>query len=162
MGAAGRSCIMTGELTDRIEMADNDEPSLDDLFEMLDRMPVPEGFKAEIVEGGIFMSPQRWAHFQIIRKVLRQLEHRFGEDSAIGSDVRIDFPGYLNGFCPDLVKLADGAELDEKGHCSYRDIEFVLEVISRGTGMNDYGAKKEVYAKAGVPIYLIVDPYAAK
>ncbi len=46
-------------LTDRTEMAERHEPSLDDLFERLERMPVPEGCKTEIVEGTVFMSPLR-------------------------------------------------------------------------------------------------------
>jgi Uma2 family endonuclease len=157
--AAGRSGTVTIELTDRIEMADSGELSLDEMFELLERMPVPEGFKAEIVEGTICMSPQRMTHWKIIRKVLRQLEDHFGDDVEIASDVRIDFPGYLNGFAPDLAKLAEGAVPDKDGHWSHRDVQFVLEVISRGTGDNDYGKKKQAYAAAGVPVYLIVDPY---
>ncbi|MGP3948370.1 Uma2 family endonuclease [Streptomyces sp. 7N604] len=152
---------MTIELIDRIEveMAESGEPSLDKMFEQLERMPVPEGFKAEIVEGIAYRAPQRTTHWDIIRRVLRQLEDRFGEDAKITSDVRIDFPGYLNGFCPDLTKLAEGAEPDEDGQWSYRDVEFVLEVVSRGTRANAYGTKKATYATAGVPVYLIADPY---
>lgn len=40
-----------------------------------------------------------------------------------------------------------------------QDIEFVAEVISRSTAADDYGSKKAAYALAGVPVYLIVDPY---
>ncbi|MCW2868835.1 MAG: hypothetical protein JWL99_155 [Streptomyces oryziradicis] len=47
---------MTIELTDRIEMAESDELTLDDLFEMLERMPVPEGYKVEIVEGTVYVA----------------------------------------------------------------------------------------------------------
>lgn len=32
-------------------------------------------------------------------------------------------------------------------------------MISRSTAANDYGSKKATYALAGVPVYLIVDPY---
>lgn len=58
---------MTVVATDRIEMAEeNDERILDELFESLERMPTPEGFKVEIVEGAIHMSPQRDTHWEII------------------------------------------------------------------------------------------------
>ncbi|MER7793721.1 Uma2 family endonuclease [Streptomyces sp. NPDC097640] len=150
---------MTVELTERIEMAESGKARLDDMFELLERMPVPEGYKVEIVEGVIHMSPQRRTHWKIIRRVMQQLEDRFGRDADIDVDVRIDFPGYLNGFCPDLAKIAEGAVPDERGNMSYRDVEFVLEVISRGTGRNDYGPKRDTYAVAGVPVYLIADPY---
>lgn len=32
-------------------------------------------------------------------------------------------------------------------------------MISRDTAANDYGSKKATYATAGVPVYLVVDPY---
>ncbi|GGX19341.1 hypothetical protein GCM10010297_46030 [Streptomyces malachitofuscus] len=35
-------------------------------------------------------------------------------------------------------------------------------MISRETSGNDYGPKKATYAAAGVPVYLIVDPYTAE
>jgi Uma2 family endonuclease len=153
---------MTVDLTDRIAMADSGEPSLDEKFEMLERWPVPEGYKAEIVEGAVVMSPQRSTHWQIIEDLLFQVKDHFGRRSKTMVDVRIDFPGYQNGFAPDLVKLADAAQQNDKGLWQYRDIEFVAEVISRDTAHNDYGRKLLAYAKAAVPVYLIVDPYTAK
>lgn len=76
--------------------------------------------------------------------------------------MRIDFPGHLNGFACDLVALAEEAIKDARGHLRYEDLELVVEVISQGTGANDYGPKKQVYAAAEVPVYLIVDPYQGK
>jgi hypothetical protein len=49
-------------MTDRTEMTEPDELTLDKLFERLERMPVPEGYKVEIVEGSVHISPQRWTH----------------------------------------------------------------------------------------------------
>ena len=61
-------------LDDRIEMAEhNGELTLDTMFEWLEQMPVPEGFKVEIVEGAIFMSPQRDTHWEIILDIIEQL-----------------------------------------------------------------------------------------
>ncbi|MFJ8505774.1 Uma2 family endonuclease [Streptomyces avermitilis] len=147
-------------LEDRIEMADSDDTSaLDILFE---QMFVPEGFKAEIVEGAVFMVPQRSIHWLIIRRIVRALDETFGMDALVFSDVRIDFPGHQNGFCPDVAKLRDGAEQDPTGHWLYQDVEFVAEVLSKGTAANDYGPKKSAYATAEVPVYLVVDPYVGK
>ncbi|WP_171170360.1 Uma2 family endonuclease [Streptomyces sp. I05A-00742] len=151
---------MTVELTDRIAVTDNNGFSLDDLFDQLE--PVPEGYRAEVIRGVVHMSPQRYTHWNVIRRVLRQLEDHFGEDAHIASDVRIDFPGYMNGFCPDLAKIADEATPNGKGRFSPSDVELVVEVISQGTAVNDYGPKKQTYAEADVPVYVIVDPYAAQ
>ncbi|WDG29595.1 Uma2 family endonuclease [Streptomyces sp. CA-278952] len=148
---------MTVVDTDRIDMADiSDERTLDMMFEWLE--PVPEGFKVEIVEGNVYMSPQRDTHWRIILGIIRQLLPRYQEDRLL-SDVRIDFPGLLNGFASDVAALAAGAAKTADGRWRYQDIEFVAEVISRSTAANDYGSKKATYALAGVPVYLIVDPY---
>ncbi|MGV9416890.1 Uma2 family endonuclease [Streptomyces sp. NPDC003674] len=151
-------------LEDRIAMADADANTqrLDDWFERLERMPVPEGFRVEIVGGNVFMTPQRNTHWQIIRRILRALEQRFGEDVMVFSDVRIDFPGHENGFCPDIAMLKESAEPDAGGRWCHEDVQFVAEVVSRGTAVNDYGPKRIAYADAEVPVYLIADPYQGR
>ncbi|EFE76577.1 Uma2 family endonuclease [Streptomyces filamentosus] len=151
---------MTVVDTDRIDMADiSDERTLDEMFEWLE--PTPEGFKVEIVEGTVHMSPQRDTHWEIIRRIVRALEDRFGMDVKALSDVRIDF-GEGNGFAPDIVKLFDKAAKNSQGRWLPEHIEFVGEVISKGTAAADYGPKKDAYAAAGVPVFLIVDPYVGR
>ncbi|MEU4208962.1 Uma2 family endonuclease [Streptomyces sp. NPDC026206] len=152
---------MTIELTDRIEMADSDELSLDMMFDWLKRMPVPEGYKVEIVEGAIYMSPQRDTHWDIILNVVEQLRTKYPR-VRVKNDVRVDYPGYLNGFCSDVALVKEGASKDADGHWQYQDIVFVAEVISSGTAKNDYGPKRDAYARAGVSVYLIVDPYTGQ
>ncbi|WP_405615461.1 Uma2 family endonuclease [Streptomyces sp. NBC_00076] len=147
---------------DRIAMADANTKRLDEWFERLERMPVPEGFRVEIVEGNVHMTPQRDTDWQIIRRIVRAVEDRFGMDAKIFSDVRIDFPGHENGFCPDVALLSASAVKDDEGRWRHEDVEFVAEVISRGTAANDYGPKKTAYALAEVPVYLIADPYQGK
>ncbi|MGW2919859.1 Uma2 family endonuclease [Streptomyces angustmyceticus] len=146
-----------------IERAGTAERSeLDDLFERLDPTHLPEGYKVEIVEGAAFMAQQRDVQWQTVRRIVRTLDDRFGMDAPVTSAVRIDFPGELNGFAPDVAKFADDAEKDERGRWRYQDVEFVAEVISRGTGPNDYGPKRRAYALAEVPVYLIADPYLGR
>ncbi|MFE9443191.1 Uma2 family endonuclease [Streptomyces sp. NPDC006602] len=147
---------------DRIPMADANTKRLDEWFERLERMPVPEGFRVEIVGGNVHMTPQRDTHWEIIRRIVRAVEDRFGMDVKVFSDVRIDFPGHENGFCPDVAMLSASAVKDDEGRWRHEDVEFVAEVISRGTAANDYGPKKTAYALAEVPVYLIADPYQGK
>lgn len=151
-------------LEDRIAMADADANTkrLDEWFERLERMPVPEGYRVEIVGGNVFMTPQRDTHWAIIRRIARALEDRFGMDVKAFSDVRIDFPGHENGFCPDIALLKDSAKTDDTGHWRYQDVEFIAEVISKGTARNDYGPKRIAYAEAEVPLYVIADPYQGR
>ncbi|MEU6275113.1 Uma2 family endonuclease [Streptomyces populi] len=149
-------------LEDRIAMAESDNPiTLDSLFERLEKMPVPEGYKVEIVEGTISMSPQRDAHWEIIAALYDQLRTRYPRQ-RVKSDVRIDYPGRLNGFATDLTVIAEGAEKTAGGQWRHEDVEFAAEVISKGTATNDYGPKRTAYATAEVAVYLIVDPYQGK
>ncbi|MPY51279.1 Uma2 family endonuclease [Streptomyces acidicola] len=150
-------------LADRIAMAESDNTrQLDEMFERLEKMPVPEGYKVEIVEGTVYMSPQRDVHWETIRMIIWALEDRFGRRSKVFSDVRIDFPDRMNGLAPDVAKLREGAEKDSEGRWRPEDVEFIAEVISKDTAKNDYGPKKTAYALAEVPVYLIADPYAGK
>ncbi|EKX60005.1 Uma2 family endonuclease [Streptomyces ipomoeae] len=150
-------------LDDRIAMAQSDNTrQLDEMFERLEKMPVPEGYKVEIVEGTVYMSPQRDVHWETILMVIDAVRDRLGRRSKVFSDVRIDFPGRLNGLAPDVAKLRDGAEKDPEGRWRHEDVEFIAEVISKDTAKNDYGPKKTAYAVAEVPVYLIADPYQGK
>lgn len=105
------------------------------------------------------MVRQRAVHWEIILEIARTLDGAFGGDAQILSDVRIDFPGKENAFCPDVAKLCDSAQPEGEEHWRHQDVEFVAEVVTRGTERNDYGPKKTAYALAGVPVYLIADPY---
>ena len=148
-------------LEDRIEMADdNRELTLDDLFESIARTS-PEGYKVEIVEGAIFMSPQRDTHWEIIADIYEQLRTKYPR-KRVKSDVRIDYPGHLNGFATDVTLVSEDATKDSKGLWNCQDVEFVAEVISKGTAANDYGPKKTAYANAEVSVYLVADPYQGK
>ncbi|MEU1706486.1 Uma2 family endonuclease [Streptomyces sp. NPDC005706] len=146
-------------LEDRIAMAESDNTTtLDEMFERLEKMPVPEGYKVEIVEGTVFMSPQRDTHWEIILDFVEQLRTKYPR-KRVKSDVRIDYPGHLNGFATDVTVMAEGAARTEDGRWDCGDVAFVAEIISRGTAANDYGPKKAAYAEAGVPVYVIADPY---
>ncbi|WP_262064263.1 Uma2 family endonuclease [Streptomyces sp. STR69] len=134
---------------------------LDALFERLEGMPVPEGYKVEIVEGTVAMSPQEDTHWEIILDIVEQLRTKYPR-KRVKSDVRIDYPGHLNGFATDVTVMTEDAAKTEEGLWRYQDVEFVAEVISKGTAANDYGPKKAAYAEAEVPVYLIADPYQGR
>ncbi|MGW1889969.1 Uma2 family endonuclease [Streptomyces sp. NPDC002004] len=149
-------------LEDRIAMAESDNTStLDEMFERLEKMPVPEGYKVEIVEGTVYISPQRDTHWEIILGIVEQLRTKYPR-KRVKSDVRIDYPGHLNGFATDVTVMAEDAVKTEDGHWRHEDVEFVAEVISKGTAANDYGPKKTAYATAEVPVYVIADPYQGR
>ncbi|MER5443933.1 Uma2 family endonuclease [Streptomyces sp. NPDC002790] len=151
---------MTAEAIDRIDidMATVNEQILDEMF---DQMTIPEGYKAEIVEGIVYMSPQRDTHWEIILDIVEQLRTKYPR-KRVKSDVRIDYPGNLNGFATDVTLVSETAEKNAKGLWLWQDVVFVAEVISKGTAQNDYGPKKSAYAAAEVPVHLVADPYQGK
>jgi Uma2 family endonuclease len=149
-------------LEDRIAMAESDNTNtLDEMFERLEEMPVPEGYKVEIVEGTVFMSPQRDTHWEIIAAIYEQLRTKYPR-KRVKSDVRVDYPGHLNGFASDVTLVAEGAEKAPSGLWRCQDVVFVAEVISKSTAPNDYGPKKAAFAIAEIPVYLIADPYQGR
>ncbi|MER0446371.1 Uma2 family endonuclease [Streptomyces sp. Edi4] len=147
---------------DRIEMAEHrdSEHTLDTLFAWLERT-APEGFRIDIVQGAIFMTPQRRVHWDVIANIFEQLRTGFARNRIL-SDVRIDYPGHLNGFCSDITLVSAAAVEHGTRRFVHDDVEFVAEVVSKGTGANDYGPKRTAYAEAEIPVYLIADPYQGK
>ncbi len=70
-------------------MSDVNARTLDKLF---DQVPVPEGYKGEIVEGAICIAPHLDIHWETTLAILEALNAGFGNDVRVFSDVRIDFP----------------------------------------------------------------------
>jgi Uma2 family endonuclease len=139
---------------------------LDEMFAAMEAAGTPEGYRSQIVEGQIVMSPQRDVHWNIIDLLAEDVKDLVGRRTGrILSDVRVDFPGYLNGFAPDLMLLVEGAQplVGGNGEQRYqcRDIQLVAEVVSKSSRRTDYEIKLTTYAEASVPVYVIADPIKA-
>ena len=167
----GRSATMTvvdDRITDdgtddRIEMAEhrNSEHTLDTLFEWLERT-APEGYRIDIVEGGIFMTPQRSIHWDIIRGHLRTIEDQVRpETNPLRRPDRLPRPPqrlllrHHAGVRGGRSSTARGASSTTTSSSSPRSSRKALAA-------NDYGPKRIAYAKAEIPVYLIADPYQGK
>ncbi|MFD9518918.1 Uma2 family endonuclease [Streptomyces sp. NPDC059979] len=118
------------------------------------------GYRMEIVEGAIVMSPLKPHHGRTIRLLWNDLEAQLGPDWGFLSDVAIPFDGE-NEFCPDLA-VVPAVEADKNLSAYPPDlVELAVEVVSRGSVHNDYEVKDRAYARRGIPHYLIFDPYKA-
>ncbi|MEE2036366.1 Uma2 family endonuclease [Nocardiopsis sp. CT-R113] len=128
-----------------------------------EELDVPEGCRAEIIEGAlILVTPPKPEHSQIVWQVNKALTREIlREGSRIGEaevhqtvDVRVPLRSGL--YIPDLLVLPRPVlEYDPENLAA--EALLVVEVTSRSTADRDRGPKLWGYAHAGVPLYLLVD-----
>ncbi|GAA3492831.1 Uma2 family endonuclease [Streptomyces cremeus] len=115
------------------------------------------GYRTEIVEGNIVMSPVRAFHAKTIRFVWNLLEPQLEPDWECVSDVSFPFSDDFE-FCPDLAVIPAAEEARNPSVCSPDLIELAVEVVSPSSVRNDYEIKNREYAARGIANYLIFDP----
>ena len=121
---------------------------------------VPRKEKTELINGKIFlMSPRpRVTHATACTNIVSEFkQHLRGKKCRAfcdGVDVYLDDK---NRFIPDAMIVCNHDIIKEDGIHSAPDL--VVEVLSSTTARNDRGRKKDIYAKAGVKEYWIVDTW---
>ncbi|TGN73862.1 Uma2 family endonuclease [Streptomyces bauhiniae] len=135
--------------------------TLDDWFARLEAMPVPEGYKAEIIEGTVQLTSRRESQWEITADLYEQLRTRHPR-ARLKSGARLDLPGPMNSYAPDLMLVAEEAEKDGRGLWRCADVQFAAEVLPLDTVDPAPGPKQAAYASAKVPLYLVVDPRQGK
>lgn len=118
------------------------------------------GYRMEIVEGAIVMSPVKPHHSQTIWEVQSLLRPQLSPEWGFISDVAVPLDGD-NEFCPDLAVIPDTERRKNLSAYPPDLIELAVEVVSPGSVRNDYEIKDKAYARRGIPHYLIFDPYKA-
>ncbi|RDI54157.1 Uma2 family endonuclease [Nocardia mexicana] len=119
-----------------------------ELVELAADIEVPEGFRADAKGDVIVVSPQRPEHWQIILDTCIRLH---SPELRTTSDVKIPGTGE-NAKAPDVGVFPKEAELHASNALAF------VEVVSPSSRETDYLDKSGIYADAGVPEYLIVDP----
>jgi Uma2 family endonuclease len=135
----------------------NPPKTLMEVYRML-----PEGTRAEIIDGTLYMSPAPLVNHQgLVLKLSSQLYFYCEEDHKFGRVFVSPIDVYLNpknAFQPDIIFVSNenNARIKEDG--IYGPPDFVIEVLSPGTSKSDLTKKKPAYEKAGVKEYWMVDP----
>jgi Uma2 family endonuclease len=123
-----------------------------------------EDFRAEIINGVIYaMSPPATTHQRILMKLAGKLanflEGKTCEVFPAPFGVRL-FPEADQSddtvLEPDLVVICDPSKIDSRGCNGAPDL--VIEILSPSTSHKDRMLKFNLYLKAGVREYWIVDP----
>ncbi|MFE5023740.1 Uma2 family endonuclease [Streptomyces sp. NPDC056656] len=127
-------------------------------WDVLDGISLPRGYRVEITEGKIVMTPQGEYRWKIILCAAPQIEQQLAAHGDILSDVMIDFPSSLYGYAPDLTIIAPGSVRNSRGRFEWHSLEAVLEVVSKSSRDNDFAKKFRLYAECGIPVYVVIDP----
>ncbi|MFF2039591.1 Uma2 family endonuclease [Kitasatospora sp. NPDC058170] len=134
------------------------------LWQVWKEMEVPAGFRAEIIEGAIEMSPTGGTcHMTINRRFMRALhDHLRGTGWGPGNDGNVIHG--LRVVIPDVYVAPD--DLEEIEHPDglgilASGVAMVVETVSPGSKSRrrDLVLKHRAYAAAGIPVYVIVDDH---
>lgn len=120
----------------------------------------PEGYTVFFgVDGKVIMTPQSLERSSTIRSM--QIDTlALGRHAKVTSNVYIDLPADENS-APDLAILREDAEKQGKRY-SFEDVLLIAEVVSVSSARKDYDDCAAKYGRYGIPVYLVVDPYAAE
>ncbi|MFE2423375.1 Uma2 family endonuclease [Streptomyces hokutonensis] len=120
----------------------------------------PKGYTVLFgADGKVIMTPQSEERSSTIMSM--QIDTlALGRHAKVTSDVYIDFPADENS-APDLAILREDARKEGKRY-SFEDVLLISEVVSTSSARKDYDDCTAKYGRYGIPVYLIVDPYAGE
>ena len=121
----------------------------------LDELELPPGYKAELIEGEILVTPPpNLQHETVIARLTRMINRH--TDFLASSGVGLVTPG--GRFIPDLTVAAEEYFLATPGEYwnAASGVLLVAEVTS-WDGAADRVAKAAGYGAAGIPLYLLID-----
>jgi Uma2 family endonuclease len=130
-----------------------------DVFALYEALP--EGARAEIIEGNIVVSPMpRSLHMRTINLLTRAFLAVCPDDWSASQNATIEVldDGEPVRYIPDLAVGPD----DRLAYPGYlappSSFELVVEVTSRSSLRHDREVKPRGYASSGIPLYLLIDP----
>ncbi|WP_435974405.1 Uma2 family endonuclease [Streptomyces sp. Qhu_M48] len=133
----------------------------EDLVRRWESMDWPEGCKVEIIEGIITVAPSPTVrHNATASKVQRRLYSVIPDDWAIFQTQSLAVPSRSGMFIPDLVVVPEDALTEAGVYIPAEASLLVAEVTSPSNANHDRITKAAAYARAGVPLYLLIDAYA--
>lgn len=139
-----------------------DAQKMESLYTIDDILALPEGERAELIDGQIYMmATPTLTHQSILFKMGRKMADCIDACKKECTVVMAPFAVYLNNdnytyVEPDLLVVCDPSKLDDKGCHGAPD--FIAEVVSPSSKSLDHLKKLLKYREAGVREYWIIDP----
>ncbi|MFF2409161.1 Uma2 family endonuclease [Streptomyces sp. NPDC058092] len=149
-------------------MVENDQASegrpWDYLLQTWRELDVPEGWRAEIDEGQIVLVPPPHAHHNgIAEMVQHRLYRALPEELGIYQTLGVHVAPLDRLYVPDLVimerELIMAADPETSDPMDASDALLIVEITSKGNARDDRTKKYRAYARAGVPMYLLIDRF---
>lgn len=134
------------------------------LREVAHELPVPEGYRVEIIGGVIVVSPAPAGKhgrvlWRLVETLLSHLPEGYGMESNLGVEKRVGGDDYA---IPDLFVAPEEVLDTTQSAVLPEEVIFVAEVVSKSSQMIDRQGKRRQYAESGIPVYLLVDPFAGE
>ena len=132
------------------------------LYTVADIEALPEGERAELIDGEMFMmASPTLTHQDILGELYTQIKLYIKGNKGPCRVFLAPFAVYIkddihNYVEPDISVICDKEKLDEKGCHGAPD--WVIEIVSPSSRHMDYERKLSLYEAAGVREYWIIDP----
>lgn len=134
----------------------------EDIYTTKDIYALPDGERAELIDGKIYdMTPPNRLHQKIVTRLSGIIDRYISEYNGACEVYASPFAVFLNEddktyVEPDVSIICDRNKLDDKGCNGAPD--WIIEVVSPSSQRMDYLTKLFKYRTAGVREYWIVDP----
>ena len=134
----------------------------DRVYTVRDIEALPEGERAELIDGKMYMmAAPMLTHQNILMWLSARIWNHIMEHDGTCKVIPAPFAVYIkndehNYVEPDVTVICDQDKLDEKGCHGAPD--WVIEIVSPSSKTMDYIRKCALYEAAGVREYWIVDP----
>ena len=132
-------------------------------FTYEDYVKTPEGERHELIDGELIMAAAPNMAHQSTQSNLGGEFYILVRDAGLGwvyfspTDVHLSDTDVVQ---PDLVFISKSRSHIRTGKNIRGAPDLVVEILSPSTSANDWGYKRDLYAKHGVKEYWLVDPYA--
>ncbi|MEU0299061.1 Uma2 family endonuclease [Streptomyces sp. NPDC006175] len=139
-------------------------PPWEYLLQTWQELDVPEGWRAEIDEDQIVLVPPPHAHHSgIASAVQRRLYTNLPKTLGIYQKLGVHVAPLDKLYVPDLVvmprELIAAADPETSDPMDASEALLIVEITSKGDVRQDRTKKCRAYARAGVPIYLLIDRF---
>ena len=141
-------------------------PLLKDRYTSEDYWNLPEGERAELIDGKFYdMAPPSRIHqklvFTISRIIGNYIADHHGSCEVYPAPFAVNLDADDKDWVePDISVICDPNKLTDRGCSGAPDL--IFEIVSPSSRKLDYGIKNGIYSQSGVREYWIVDPAKEK